>query len=416
MKLPRWLVISLIGISVLAVFAAAAWWWVMWPRWSGQLKYPPFVHWDMVALAAFCCVTVGIGLFRHAFTMTAKRALVQRAAIAMVVTGLVFLVPSTWNLWIETAWGHQRYVDRLVARGDLEGAAEAVASKGTWLVLLDCMDRHQCKDYRVVLDNAVQGPYWLHFLERQMCSDPEYAIDFALAQTDPGIRQAAFRRILSSEGNSRCNIHDDYLIDQRSDFLTAFASMEPFLATGNLLVYSCAKRLAQRSDRIELAHSLLRHIDDRFWRADVLTELATRFIKADDSEGAEKYFREALAEAGEYSPLDSRLFAIDGVATRILQTMGADELRQILSESRALRDSLLEAGSRKPLHSAGEWISLLSRDVYLWRLLGEPDQANRVVNNALEYIESILESHQKKALIDAWEEHQKNVDELRRMP
>src|SRR5437899_11245501 len=32
MKLPRWLVICLLGSSVLAVLAAAGWWWVTWPE------------------------------------------------------------------------------------------------------------------------------------------------------------------------------------------------------------------------------------------------------------------------------------------------------------------------------------------------------------------------------------------------
>lgn len=31
MKLPRWLVISMLSVSVLAVPGAAAWWWVNWP-------------------------------------------------------------------------------------------------------------------------------------------------------------------------------------------------------------------------------------------------------------------------------------------------------------------------------------------------------------------------------------------------
>jgi hypothetical protein len=32
MKLPRWLVISMLSSSVLAVLAAAGWWWVTWPE------------------------------------------------------------------------------------------------------------------------------------------------------------------------------------------------------------------------------------------------------------------------------------------------------------------------------------------------------------------------------------------------
>ena len=32
MKLPRWLVVSMLGVSVLAVVAAAGWWWITWPQ------------------------------------------------------------------------------------------------------------------------------------------------------------------------------------------------------------------------------------------------------------------------------------------------------------------------------------------------------------------------------------------------
>jgi hypothetical protein len=32
MKLPRWLVVSLLTVSVLAVLGAGAWWWVTWPE------------------------------------------------------------------------------------------------------------------------------------------------------------------------------------------------------------------------------------------------------------------------------------------------------------------------------------------------------------------------------------------------
>src|SRR5262245_32188622 len=32
MKLPRWLVVSLLTSSALAVFGAGAWWWVTWPK------------------------------------------------------------------------------------------------------------------------------------------------------------------------------------------------------------------------------------------------------------------------------------------------------------------------------------------------------------------------------------------------
>ena len=32
MKLPRWLVIGMLTSSVLAVLAAAGWWWVTWPE------------------------------------------------------------------------------------------------------------------------------------------------------------------------------------------------------------------------------------------------------------------------------------------------------------------------------------------------------------------------------------------------
>src|SRR2546422_746867 len=36
MKLPRWLVIGLLASSVLAVLAAAGWWWVTWPERTAQ--------------------------------------------------------------------------------------------------------------------------------------------------------------------------------------------------------------------------------------------------------------------------------------------------------------------------------------------------------------------------------------------
>jgi hypothetical protein len=32
MKFPRWLVVTLLTVSVLAVFSAGAWWWVTWPE------------------------------------------------------------------------------------------------------------------------------------------------------------------------------------------------------------------------------------------------------------------------------------------------------------------------------------------------------------------------------------------------
>jgi hypothetical protein len=32
MKLPRWLVVTLLGMSMLAVLCYAGWWWVMWPH------------------------------------------------------------------------------------------------------------------------------------------------------------------------------------------------------------------------------------------------------------------------------------------------------------------------------------------------------------------------------------------------
>jgi hypothetical protein len=32
MRLPRWLVVSLLAVSVLAVPGAGAWWWVTWPE------------------------------------------------------------------------------------------------------------------------------------------------------------------------------------------------------------------------------------------------------------------------------------------------------------------------------------------------------------------------------------------------
>jgi hypothetical protein len=32
MKLPRWLLWSLLSISVVAALAAAGWWWVTWPE------------------------------------------------------------------------------------------------------------------------------------------------------------------------------------------------------------------------------------------------------------------------------------------------------------------------------------------------------------------------------------------------
>lgn len=32
MKLPRWLVVSLLSLSGLGVFGAGAWWWVTWPK------------------------------------------------------------------------------------------------------------------------------------------------------------------------------------------------------------------------------------------------------------------------------------------------------------------------------------------------------------------------------------------------
>ena len=40
MKLPRWLVISLLRISALSVLGYAGWWWVTWPERSLQ----EFVH------------------------------------------------------------------------------------------------------------------------------------------------------------------------------------------------------------------------------------------------------------------------------------------------------------------------------------------------------------------------------------
>jgi hypothetical protein len=49
MKLPRWLIVSLITASVLAVLGAGVWWWVTWPErtvrrffndWSGDPEVP----------------------------------------------------------------------------------------------------------------------------------------------------------------------------------------------------------------------------------------------------------------------------------------------------------------------------------------------------------------------------------------
>jgi hypothetical protein len=41
MKLPRWLVVSLLSISVLALVGAGAWWWVTWPERTAE----KFIAW-----------------------------------------------------------------------------------------------------------------------------------------------------------------------------------------------------------------------------------------------------------------------------------------------------------------------------------------------------------------------------------
>lgn len=55
MRLPRWLVVGLLSLSVLAVLGAGAWWWVTWPNRKGpqfvemMAEYPENDAWlDMV--------------------------------------------------------------------------------------------------------------------------------------------------------------------------------------------------------------------------------------------------------------------------------------------------------------------------------------------------------------------------------
>jgi hypothetical protein len=45
MTLPRWLVVSLLIVSLLAVFGAGAWWWVTWPERTARafIESPPGV-------------------------------------------------------------------------------------------------------------------------------------------------------------------------------------------------------------------------------------------------------------------------------------------------------------------------------------------------------------------------------------
>lgn len=124
MKLPRWLVISLLSVSVLAVLGAAAWWWVIWPertarKFSELLQAEKFdesnrmLNLDVPEVKA----TSKFVFLDHPNPESIRFPILKSRTWTDYVLGRVRFLASQWPQWWQEVWIGEEYV---AVRGRVE--------------------------------------------------------------------------------------------------------------------------------------------------------------------------------------------------------------------------------------------------------------------------------------------------------
>jgi hypothetical protein len=337
------------------------------------------------------------------------------SAILLTSLGVAVLPFSAWY-WINSDASHARNVDRLVAKGNIERAVELVKARDTWSVLADSLREHEIRDYRPVLDGALGGPDMLLFFERQLAADVTAGIEYALQQKDRTAKKLLLQRVLANE---HPHVPDEVLIESYPQLFVQFLELRDSREGPSMGIedrfYTCAMRALGKNET-ELAETLLSGVQNALWRVQILTGLGCSAWKAGDEGAARKYFAQAIRVADECEDVRTSLHGFILLASRLLALTTAQDARELLDEAKNVRYTLKRSEvAREDNAHAGMWVSQLSDEVFLWRVLGDTAQVNRITNDAQENIR-IGNPRYKQAFLDAWEHHQANAPELRRFP